>query len=155
MKGEGQDKADSLGPANKSTPLASCLPETDEFIALHEEASELLLRKAVVQAVLRREKTVAELLYHPAALRAAGLPHWKDKNLEMEQQAALGNNKTEKRLMKRVVATQEEYLNKSQLARSLSKQPYLDSDIGVLVLLLNRQDVNKGKRLRHGGCGTT
>ncbi|CDJ30974.1 uncharacterized protein EMH_0062910 [Eimeria mitis] len=124
-----------------------------EYVRMREEeeASELLLRKAIVQAVLRREKSPAELLYHPAALHAAGLPHWKDDRLETEQRAALGNTKNERRLMRRVATTQEEYLSKSALARSLSKQPFFDSDIGVLVLLFSRRRIaDNSKELRSG-----
>ncbi|KAL8435175.1 hypothetical protein ACSSS7_002654 [Eimeria intestinalis] len=44
-----------------------------ELLLLQEDASEFLLRKALVQVVVTKEKNVKELLYHPAALRAAGI----------------------------------------------------------------------------------
>ncbi|CDJ54294.1 hypothetical protein, conserved [Eimeria brunetti] len=142
--------------AKDSNFLASSLPEAKGLLTLQEDASEFLLRKAVVQTVLKREKTVQELLYHPAALRAAGLPHWKDDRLEMEQRAALGNTRTEKMLMRRVAATQEEYINKSAIARSLSKPPFVDSDIGVLVLLFNHSpNADESELLLRDGEETT
>ncbi|KAL8439382.1 hypothetical protein Efla_001852 [Eimeria flavescens] len=120
-----------------TTPLphARCAQITD-LLLMQEEASEFLLRKAVVQAVINKEKTVKELLYHPAALHAAGLPHWKDPAIEVERRAGLGNRKAEAAVMRRVVQSQEEFLSKNRLLSSVSSQPLVDSDIGVLVLLL-------------------
>ncbi|CDJ41781.1 hypothetical protein, conserved [Eimeria tenella] len=104
--------------------------DTNESLSLHEEASEFLLRKAIVQAVTKNEEAVGELLYHPAALRAAGLPHWKDSRLEIKRRAALGNRKAELELMKCVVAAQEGHLNKNALAFALSRQPFFESGEG-------------------------
>ncbi|XP_026192415.1 uncharacterized protein LOC34622570 [Cyclospora cayetanensis] len=101
--------------------------EEDASLFLQEEAADFLLRKALVQAVVKREKTVKELLHHPAALRAAGLPHWEDPLMEAEQRAALGNKKAEIALMRRVIAAQEEYLKRKSGPFRFAKQPFFDS----------------------------
>ncbi|OEH79379.1 hypothetical protein cyc_06401 [Cyclospora cayetanensis] len=119
--------------------------EEDASLFLQEEAADFLLRKALVQAVVKREKTVKELLHHPAALRAAGLPHWEDPLMEAEQRAALGNKKAEIALMRRVIAAQEEYLKRKSGPFRFAKQPFFDSDMGVLVLLFNPPTIYHAK----------